>query len=364
MLLNAKDVDNPAGVYFPANAHEGSEKALDLLRHRDMLTIDDWSYSENAVYPDFDYFAAKGFDVFGSSWYRFDNIMGLSAYTQGRSDRICCTYWAIPFRNENRPWDPRGNRMLHTKFKTYKFLPAIGLGAQTAWDAGRRDLNFNFLAETLMLFDQRKGLNLDSARCTQVNLTACANVNLADDLSGDSIGILDSHQTLADFPSGQQVFGGVPFLIVSNARHQARAVSVKGPYSSSLPQTVNISLTPGAYSKLYFLHTAYYDQEDRSMHKDLKTHYLITYEDGSTCRIDLFNDDNIMAWSPALTRYHAENDSLWLARIGRTRENLPTAVYGYQWDNLKPGLAIASVQLQAESDTQAMVNLIALTGMR
>ncbi len=45
MLVKRQDVAH-GGEYFAANAHGNSEAALDLLRNRDMLRIEDWSYEE------------------------------------------------------------------------------------------------------------------------------------------------------------------------------------------------------------------------------------------------------------------------------------------------------------------------------
>ncbi|MCF6311373.1 MAG: hypothetical protein L3J39_02885 [Verrucomicrobiales bacterium] len=74
MLITRKDVEKPEAGHFAANGHEGSEKALDLLRNREMLTIEDLPYSANEIYSDFDYFFSKGFTTYGSSWFRYKNI--------------------------------------------------------------------------------------------------------------------------------------------------------------------------------------------------------------------------------------------------------------------------------------------------
>ena len=365
MLVSRKQVNLDHG-YFAANAHEGSEKALDLLRNRDMLTIENWSYSENKIYSEFDYFVAKGFDVYGSCWYRYENIIGLSAHTKGRSDTFASTYWSQPSNNRKRGWDPRGNMAINGRFKTYKFLPAIGLAAEVAWNAGNRNLSYNFLEETLRLFSQRKGLVLDDKKSVLVDLSQQANRDLADTAPGDGIGFIDKGRTtdLSAFPSGKHILGGVPFLITQNTKQQARAISVKGAYTNTLSQQVNIPLKKDRYASLAFLHTCHFEGEKMSINKNLATHYVVTYEDQTTEKIKLVNDENIMAWAPALTPFDAGNQNLWLAWVGMTKDNLPTAVYGYRWENPWPQKAITSVQMQAGTHADESVFLIALTGIK
>ncbi|MBL4699759.1 MAG: hypothetical protein JKX85_00740 [Phycisphaeraceae bacterium] len=365
MLVSHKEVSMDHG-YFAANAHEGSEKALDLLRNRDMLTIENWSYSENKIYSEFDHFVAKGFNVYGSCWYRYENIIGLSAHTKGRSNTFASTYWSQPSNNPKRGWDPRGNMAINGPFKTYKFLPAIGLAGEVAWNAGNRNLPYNFLEETLRLFSQRKGLVLDDKKCVLVDLSQQANRDLADTVPGDDIGFIDKGRTtdLSAFPSGKQVLGGVPFLVTQNAKQQARAISVKGAYTNTLSQQVTIALKKDRYASLVFLHTCHFEGDKIDINQNLATHYIVTYEDATTQKIKLINDQNIMAWAPALTPFDADNQNLWLAWVGMTKDNLPTAVYGYHWENPWPQKAITSVQMQTGTHADESVFLIALTGIK
>jgi Glycosyl hydrolase family 20, domain 2 len=367
MLVKAKDVRNGrGGGYFAANAHEGSEKAIPLLRNRQLLTIEDWSYSENKTYAEFDYLQSKGLDVFASCWYRYENIIGLSAYTKGRSDTFVCTYWSTPHVRRTRGWDPRGLRHLNDRFKTYKFLPAMGLAGEVAWNGGKRNLPYNFLEETLRLFDQRTGLAPDEKNCQLFDLSGVANRDLADKVIGDGSGFIDQGRAMAldAFPAGKQVFGGIPFLISADKQRQARVVALKGAYTKQLPRKINIPLKAGEYAKLIFLHTCHFDFELKNMHKDLKVSYIVNYKDGTKATIKLVNDENIMAWAPALTRFDPDNNNLWLAWVGMTKDNLPTAVYGYSWNNPQPQKVITSIELQAAANSESSLFLIALTGIK
>ncbi len=364
MLVHRKDVNTDHG-YFAANAHEGSEKALNLLRNRDMLTIEDWSYSENKVYSEFDYFEAKGVDVYGSCWYRYENIIGLSAHTKGRANTFASTYWSQPSNNRKRGWDPRGDRATGGRFKTYKFLPAIGLAGEVAWNAGNRNLSYNFLEETLRLFGQKQGLVLNEKNCSLIDLSPQANRDLADTAPGDGKGFIDKGaiMDLSSFPSGKQVLGGVPFFISQNAKQQAQAVSVKGAYTKTLAQQVTIPLKKRKYASLAFLQTCHFDSAKYNINHSLTTGYVVTYEDGTTQKIKLVNDQNIMACLPALTLFDADNKNLWLAWTGTTADNLPANVYGYLWKNPLPQKAIVSIKMQADAKADESVFLIALTGI-
>ncbi len=364
MLIRPKDVNNDG--YFSANAQEGSEKALPLLRNRKMLTIDDWSYSENKKYAEFDYLQAKGFDVFASCWYRYENIIGLSAYTRGRSDTFVCTYWSKPRTNRKRGWDPRGLRHLNDRFKTYKFLPAMGLAGEVAWNGGNRNLSYNFLEETLRLFDQRRGLSVAEKNCQLFDLSGVVNRTLSDSIAGDGRGFIaqGGKMAMGSFPYGRQIFGGIPFLISKNGQQQAMAIAVKGAYTKQLPRQVKIPLKTGKYTKLVFLHTCHFDFELKDMHKDLNVSYIVNYKDGTNAEIKLVNDENIMAWAPALTRFDPDNNKLWLAWVGMTENNLPIAVYGYSWSNPQPDKVIKSIELQAAANSDSSLFLIALTGIK
>ncbi|MCF6176360.1 MAG: beta-N-acetylhexosaminidase [Victivallaceae bacterium] len=367
MLVKAKDVSNGKGSgYFAANAHEGSEKALALLRNRQMLTIENWSYSENEIYVEFDHLLAKGLNTYASCWYRYENIIGLSAYTKGRSNTFVCTYWSSPRTVQARGWDPRGARSLNDRFKTYKFLPAMGLGSEAAWNGGKRDLAYNFLEETLRLFNQRKGLVPNEKNCVPFDLSGVVNRDLTDAVAGDGVGFIDQGRTMAmgSFPSGKQFFGGIPFLISKNKQQQACAVALKGYYTKKLPQKIRIPVKAGKYVSLVFLHTCHFDFEAKNMHKALNVNYIVNYKDGTNAEIKLINDENIMAWAPALTRFNPDNNSLWLAWVGMTKDNLPTAVYGYSWNNPQPQKVITSIELQADADADASLFLIAITGIK
>ena len=366
MLLRREDVEKPDAGHFAANAHEGSEKALQLLRHRDMLSIEDWSYGPNKIYSDFDYFFSKGFHVYGSCWHRYGNVRGLSAYTVGRADTFVCTYWSKPRNFRGRNWDPRGDRRtFNGKHKTYKFLPAMGLAGEAAWNADEKDLPYNFQEETLLIFNQRKGLNVDQHKCQTVDLAKWVNRDLADVIRGDGIGFIDQGRImdLNKFPTGKQTFGGIPFRISESQLHQARAVSVKGAYTTNLPEAVRIPLKKERYASLVFLHTCHFDFKQR-MDKKLSTHYVVTYEDGSTQKIQLANDNNIMTWGPSLTRFDPDNNNLWLAWTGTTEDGLPSNVYGYHWENPDPDKAILSVTLQSEANSDDSVFLLAITGIK
>ncbi len=364
MLVNRKSVKN-SGEHFPSNAQGGSEKALDLLRNRDMLSIDNWSYGENTVYPDFDHLLSKGFHVYGSSWYRYENIIGLSAYTKGRSDTFVGTHWASARNSRKRAWDIRGSRSLKSKLPTYKFLPSMGLVGEAAWNAGKRNIPYNFLEETLRLFNQRKGRIPNKKNIRVVDLSAQVNRDLADTHSSNGAGFIEQGKTmdLSSFPSRRQVFGGVPFLIAENQKKQPRAISVKGAYSTQLPLKIRIPLQKGKYSSLIFLHTCHFNFEAYN-NKDLKIYYTLTYEDGTSQKIKLVNDRNIMAWAPALTRFDPANTDLWLAWTGMTEDNLPISIYGYTWQNPQPEKIIDSIHLQANPKTNASVFLLALTGIK
>lgn len=365
MLLKRSDVKKTNVGHFPANAHEGSEKALDRLRNREMLSIEDWSYAENKIYSDFDYFLSKDFSVYGSCWFRYENVRSLSAYTKGRSDTFVCTYWARPRNNRARLWDPRGSRELAGRFKTYQFLPAMGLAGEAAWNAKKQDLPYNFLEETLLLFNQRKGLAIDPQRCQSVDFAKLANRDLADLIPGDGVGFIDQGRAmdLRTFPSGKQIFGGIPFQIAENKNHQARAISVDGAYTTGLPKKVRIPLGKERYASLVFMHTCHFDFR-KGISKSLSTHYVVTYGDGSTQKIKLANDRNIMAWAPALTRFDPNNNDLWLAWTGTTEDGLPTSIYSYHWKNPHPNKPIVSVVLQAGTNSDTSVFLLALTGIK
>jgi hypothetical protein len=365
MLLNRKDLQGAEG-HCAANAKNGSENAYSLLKNRKMLMIEDWSYSENKKYADFDYFASQDIKVYPSCWYRYDNITGLSAYAKGRTDTFVCTYWSKPLLERSRGWDPRGSRHLRKRFMTYKFLPAMGLAGEEAWNAGNKDLPYNFLEQTLLLFNQRRGVCLSDDQYDEINILSKASRNRSGTIAGGGLGGIDQGRSMdiSSFPCGLRRFCGVPFLIASDGKSHAKSLSVKGAYTLKLPSVVTVPIKPSKYSNLLFLHTAHFDFEDKDLHKDLKTSYVIKYLDGTSSEIKLVNDENIMAWAPALTKFDSDDNTLWLAWVGMTKDNLPTAIYAYTWRNSHPEKLIASLEMRSEDGTDASVFLIAVTGIR
>jgi len=96
---------------------------------------------------------------------------------------------------------------------------------------------------------------------TMIDLAAYANAALRDERANDGKGGWSDQgdNDLRHFPTGEQLFRGVPFLIADPAKNDGKAALSVLSYRSLIPYPKEIKGIPlgnKLYSRVYFLHTA------------------------------------------------------------------------------------------------------------
>ena len=164
-------------------------------------------------------------------------------------------------------------------------------------------------------------------------------------------------------PTGKQNFGGVEFNIYDFPTSPVPTCIMLGGNGvlGNLPDSVkHISVNTKA-DALFFLQTARIDQsiqegERQSKKRFEMAHYVITYADGKTETIPLYQDED-------LADYRQTNPkALPSASLGWTGNGL--ASYVKQWNNPRPNIQIQEIALDYGKDKRGIPVLLAVTGAR
>lgn len=176
----------------------------------------------------------------------------------------------------------------------------------------------------------------------------------------------DPALTLAALPSGRNVFGGVPFIVHDFPTSPVPTVIMLGGpgVPGNLPDAVRDIPVGGTAHALFFLHTARVDQplseQERRQRKRAEfCRYVIRYADGSSVEVPVYLDEDIADYR------QKEPAALPGAQLGWARpyegRELQAAVYVFQWNNPRPDVPIASLDLVCGSERRGVPALIAVT---
>jgi hypothetical protein len=174
-----------------------------------------------------------------------------------------------------------------------------------------------------------------------VDLTALANRGFVDEVGDDGQGGWSDQGPLIDlreFPTGRQMFGGVPFLVGAEPHGCIVLQSSMRPFPAQQPDAVTIPLGFPAQG-LYFLHSATYSGGDTN------GLYQIQYDDGTVYNLWLVGGENIRDWTAAPMSFPRERGTasrvVW---TGNTRVFQGVSVFQMLWVNPKPDVPIKAVR--------------------
>jgi beta-galactosidase len=179
----------------------------------------------------------------------------------------------------------------------------------------------------------------------------------------------DPKRTLAALPTGRQVFGSVPFEVYEFPTSPVPTVVVlAGPgVPGALPDRVDGIKVDQKANALFFLQTARIDapRDDRERREGKRyelARYVVTYADGSTARIPVYEEIDIDDFRQTAPKDLPEARVAWSKPFAEGPGS--ATVYLMQWTNPHPERSIATVSLEYGADRRAVPSLIALTCAR
>jgi len=180
-----------------------------------------------------------------------------------------------------------------------------------------------------------------------------------------------SQRTFKELPTGQQRFGGVPYMIYDFPTSPVPTVlMLKGervPNAEQLPEAITGIPVGQQADALFFLQTARLDRrrnprevQDQKRFEMLK--YVVHYADGQTRDIPVIAEFDIDDYR------QQQVPTLPGAQIAWTRPwegtgDLATA-YAMQWNNPRPEVAIATLDMVYGADRRGVPVLLAVTAAK
>jgi len=178
----------------------------------------------------------------------------------------------------------------------------------------------------------------------------------------------DKNRTFKSLASGEQVFGGVPYLIYDMPTSPVpQVLMLKGSkLSGNLPDQIQGIPIKAKVDALFFLHTARIDR--RASERDLRDKkrfelltYVVNYEDGQTENVPIFQGQDIDHYIQRRPESLPGASLAWTSAYENSDER--TAAYAKQWNNPRPDVQIESVDMVYGKDKDCGVPvLIAITG--
>ena len=190
-----------------------------------------------------------------------------------------------------------------------------------------------------------------------IDLSPYCNRGFKDDVGDDGKGGWPDQGPKADlreFPTGNQSFGGIPFVIGKEPRTCIVLKCNRRPLPDLYPDEVTIPLG-FKLDGLSFLHTtAWGAQEPTGL-------YQIQYADGSKAEIILVENENIFGWTRTPAEFPRERGTRSrIAWTGSTGLFPLICVSQMLWVNPKPDVAVAAVRFSNPTRNMCPV-LIAMT---
>ncbi len=198
-------------------------------------------------------------------------------------------------------------------------------------------------------------LDVQKDKCFYIDISNHCNMGFKDEIAEDRKGgwFDQGKNDLREFPAGEHIFSGVPFLIVNPEENSGTScIVLKGKVRDYFPEKVEgIKVNKKEVKYLYFLHAAGWCKGQEKIFS-----YLVHYKDGSTIEIPIHKGKEINNWW-----FPSEIPDAKIAWKGRNLVRSPIAVYCYRWENSYPGKEIVSIDI-ISANTNAVPGIIAITG--
>ena len=170
----------------------------------------------------------------------------------------------------------------------------------------------------------------------------------------------DQSRTFADFPSGRQVFGGVPFDVYAFPTSPVpECVMLAGPgVPNNLPERVEGIPVGRKAAALFFVHTARIDRwpndEERRRGVEFEVaRYRVRYADGQSVEVPLVLGRNIGSYVSKKPEALTEAALAWTKPFANSDEQ--AVAYLFQWNNPRPGVPIQAIDLFYASEQRVGV---------
>ena len=172
-----------------------------------------------------------------------------------------------------------------------------------------------------------------------VDITPFANRGLADEVAEDGKGGFSDQGPRCDmrmFPTGPQLFQGVPFMIGREPKVCIVLASLNRPGYDSMPKEVGI---PIGYpvEGLFFLHTTCWAGAPTAI-------YTIEYDDGQTVEIPLMSGENIHDWAGPRPFLREKGTQSVIAWTGKNDVFKFVGIFRMLWVNPRPDVPIKRVR--------------------
>ncbi len=174
-----------------------------------------------------------------------------------------------------------------------------------------------------------------------IDLTPYANRGLIDEMAEDGKGGWSDQGPRCDlrtFPTGPQLFEGVPFRVGKEPKVCVVLASKPRPGFATLPKAVDI---PVGYpvEGLYFLHSAAFSGEGMTL-----ASYTIEYADGRTVDIPLICGENISDWASPRPFMREKGTRSVIAWTGKNEVFPLVGVFRMLWVNPRPDVPVKQVR--------------------
>jgi len=179
----------------------------------------------------------------------------------------------------------------------------------------------------------------------------------------------DRARSFKDFPHGLHRMAGVPFDIYEMPTSPVpNALMLHGGgIPGDLPQEITgIPVNLGA-DALFFLHAARIDRRRNANEiRDGKflelAKYVVRYVDGETVEIPVVSERDVDHYSQAVPAAVPGSQIAWVKKFEANDDH--AVAYMTQWNNPRPGVAIATLDLLPGKDNAGVPVLLALTAAR
>jgi hypothetical protein len=179
----------------------------------------------------------------------------------------------------------------------------------------------------------------------------------------------DSRRTFKGLPQGRQRFAGVDYDIYEMPTSPVPQVLMLG--GKGLPQDLpkQIAGIPvnAKADALFFLHAARLDKrmndEDRREHRKFATFkYLVHYADGQTEEVSIYSEIDIDHYVQQHPKVLPGAQIAWTRPYENSEDH--AVAYAKQWNNPRPEVQIASVDMVYLDESRGVPALLALTAAR
>ena len=163
------------------------------------------------------------------------------------------------------------------------------------WDVFTIRTRFRPFSGMVKTAEIKLRIAVEAKHTLQLDLAAACNMGFADEIAGDGKGGWTDQgagNDLRVFPTGRQVFNGIPFEVIDPARNGGKScIVLSGNRSMSFPVRAEISGNGGTGRFLNLLHAAAYTAGDRAV-GTVRVHY----RDGQSAAFPVVTGRHLADW--------------------------------------------------------------------